>query len=220
MKNKLFQKLLVAAAAAGLALSMTACGSSSSSTNNAPANEAENTEPAAEAEKASEPAAANSGTDAAAQTEEEDSEDEDEDEDDTMLVISDDADESLIVNQNYEQESKPLESDKAGDLQATRLKFHQTDEEGDEEAVQEDMEEYEGIEAPKDWQLSQLKENYDELGELFTKYGITVYDFNAPNYSAEDELDYDVYTDNASRFDILTLYDADHNLEEINIMEY
>ena len=218
MKNKLFQKLLLATAAAGLALGMTACGSSASSTNNAPANETENADDADNAGSA-ESAAADSGDDTAAQAADQESEEDDDDEE-TMLIISDDADESLVVNQNYEQESKPLESDKAGDLQATRLKFHQMDEEGDEEAVNEDMQEYEGIDAPKDWQLSQLKENFDEFGELFTKYGITVYDFNSPNYSDDEELDYDVYTDDASRFDVLAIYNDEQALEEINIMEY
>ena len=207
MKNKLFRKLLVAAVAAGFVIGTTACATQSNSAADAKETEADDDK------------AGSKGDTGDADASDVDPDDLDDDDDDAVLYISDDADEDLIVNQNYEDEFEPLTADKAGDLEATRRKFHEKDEEGDTEAVEEDMEEYKDVETAQDWQISALKSCYEDLGELFCKYGITIYDFNSPNYVDDEELDFDVYTDDAVRFDLAAFFDEDKELYEINIME-
>ena len=146
--------------------------------------------------------------------------DESDDEDDEVegVIIEDDTDESYIVNEKFES-AAALTDDKAGDLDATRKAYLLKENDGDEALTEEELTDYDQADDPQDYQLKTLKENYDELGKLFSKYGITVYDLTRPNYADSEELDFDVYSDENTRFDIYVYYE-DEALTEIDISEY
>ncbi|MBO6149131.1 MAG: hypothetical protein J6O55_07320 [Lachnospiraceae bacterium] len=121
-----------------------------------------------------------------------------------QVYISVSATESSLVDQKAAG-ATAIKEKSGTDLSAARLKWLTAYYEGDEASAKEDMADFEGIDKPSSTQLSEIMKYSEDLGKLFTQFGITDYDLNAPDDASEDNLEYDVYSSTGNKF-LLSVY--------------
>ncbi|MCR4890868.1 MAG: hypothetical protein K5989_01590 [Lachnospiraceae bacterium] len=189
MKNQLVKRILVLALSAGLVVGMTACGNSGKAGASA--------------------SAAAAGSEGGA------------------TVVESDPDAYGFVDGVLEKEgvtymdltSPDLEvngdvgdiSDKAGDLDASRLAYLVSSNDGDKEYAQESFEdEFGEAYSVTDDQKKQIAACYPQIALFFARYGVTNYDFSKPCEADESYITYDVYNaDSSVRFDLsITMEDG------------
>ena len=101
---------------------------------------------------------------------------------------------------DYEN-AEPLSEDKSGDsLRSARLAFYTAYEDGDRESAEDDLEDFEDIDAPYDWMMEDLRNYYGDLGKTFAQFKIKTYDFSQPAELEEDYVEFDVYTEDHKQF--------------------
>lgn len=139
--------------------------------------------------------------------------------DDNSVSVTVYANKSSMVEEKVD--SADAIKDKSGDLDKARLKWLTSYYEGDDDSAKEDMEEFEGVDAPSDSQISEVKKYADDLGKLFKQFGVTDYNLSAPESCESDEVVYDVYTSKDCQFKLTidfsegTLTTIDFSLEEM-----
>ncbi|MCR5526499.1 MAG: hypothetical protein K6F39_03865 [Lachnospiraceae bacterium] len=84
-------------------------------------------------------------------------------------------------------------------LKDARLKYLTEENDGDKDAAEDDLEDYEA-DAPSDAVKTAIKKYADDLGKLFNQFGVTAYDLSSPYDSDSDYIEYDVYTSEGKLF--------------------
>ncbi|XME02479.1 hypothetical protein QYZ88_017675 [Lachnospiraceae bacterium C1.1] len=103
-------------------------------------------------------------------------------------------------------------------IKDARLKYLTAQNDGDEDAANDDLSDYEDIEAATDAQLTEIKNYGEDLGKLFDQFGITAYDLSSPYDSDSDYVEYDVYSSDGKLF-LLDFYFTDGKLSTIDFNE-
>ena len=114
--------------------------------------------------------------------------------------------------------SKAVGDTGSDSIKDARLSYLTEENDGDEEAANDDLEDYDDVEAATDAQLKEIKNYAEDLGKLFTQFDITAYDFSSPYDSDSDYVEYDVYSSSGTRF-LLDFTFSDGTLTSIDFSE-
>ncbi|MCR5282853.1 MAG: hypothetical protein K6E18_05740 [Lachnospiraceae bacterium] len=164
--------------------------------------------------------------------EEEDEEDEDtEDEeyvpDPSLHTDSKVFDEKNNVTFNFEAQKTDVAElpetaemkEKAGDLDNARWEALKIYYEGDETDAKEELEELRQADAISADLLKKIEPYYPKLAPYLAQAKITNYDMTKPYYVDEEEIDFDMYTDNFTTFYLTIYLNEDGSISEFELLE-
>ena len=107
----------------------------------------------------------------------------------------------------------------AGDLDAARWEALKIFYEGDEADAKEEMEELQNSDPLSADLLKKIEPYYPKLAPYLAQSQITHYDMTKPYYVDEEEIDFDMYTDNYTTFYLTIYLNEDGSISEFELEE-